>query len=196
MNLLARLISAISNPLVVSFPMSYAILFKWTGEVFYSIQWSIVSFVFSIVMALFVFYGILRGFFSDYDISNKEERGKMFLFAGILSILYLILTFVLNGPKVLIMTLGGLILGIFIANLINYKIKASVHLAVFAAFSLILGILYGGIFWVILLLTPIIAWSRIKLKKHVLKETVVGVVLGGLLVIILYFVIKYLYNYA
>ena len=51
-------------------------------------------------------------------------------------------------------------------SIVNRKIKASVHLAVFSAFAAVLGILYGGIFWGLVLLIPVVAWSRIKLKRH------------------------------
>ena len=98
-----------------------------------------------------------------------------------------------GGPRILLIGLGALLFGIFLAEIINKKIKASIHLAVFVSFGIIAGILYGGIFWLFLILAPVVAWSRVKLKRHILPETIAGTVLGASLVIGSYFIIKYLY---
>ena len=191
MNLFAQIISAISNPIVVSAPIFYALIFKTSGNMLYSLQWTFASFLFAATVALFIFYGVRQGFFSDLDITKQKERKTVFIFTSFIAFIYLILVFILNCPKVLLVALGGLLLGLALASLINRKIKASLHLAVFSSFTMVLGILYGGIFWIALLLAPVVAWSRIKLKRHFLSETIVGAGLGVFLVILVYFVVKY-----
>lgn len=191
MNFFARIISILSNPMLVSLPMSYALIFKTSGNIEYSLKWTFVSFLFTVAVVLFVILGVKKGFFSDFDVSKKQERKSLFIFASSISFIYFLLAVFLNAPIILLIALAGLFLGIVIASLINRKIKASLHLAVFSSFSMVLGILYGGIFWIALLLAPIVAWSRIKLKRHFLSETIVGAGLGVFLVIFVYFVVKY-----
>lgn len=196
MNLFARIISLASNPLIISVPMSYSLVFKTSEDFYYAAFWTLISLIFAAIVGVFVFYGVRIGLFSDFDISKKEERAPIFAFTGIISFVYFILIYILSGPRILLVALGALLLGVMLESFINRKIKASIHLAAFSSFSFVVGILYGGIFWIALLLTPLIAWSRIKLKKHVLQETIIGAILGVFLVIVLYFVIKYFYHYA
>lgn len=195
MNLLANLISALSNPLVISIPLSYSLVLKSTGEIIYSLQWTLISLFFASLVGLFVFYGVKKGFFSDLDVSNREERTRLFVFIAIVSVIFFFLVYITNGPGVLLLGVGSLLLGIILADLINYKIKASIHLAVFSSFSVIMGILYGGIFWVLLLIAPLVAWSRIKLKKHEPLETIVGGLVGTIIVLMLYVVVKYVLGF-
>jgi hypothetical protein len=194
MDFLARIISLLSNPIIVSVPMSYSLVFKTSGDAFYALQWTIISLLFAGVVGLFVYYGVNTGLFSDFDISKKEERAPIFAFTAVISFVYFVLIFLLSGPKVLLISLGALLIGVLLEAFINRRIKASIHLAVFSSFSFIVGILYGGIFWIILLLSPFVAWSRIRLKRHKLSETVIGAILGIALVIIIYMVVNYFYR--
>ena len=191
MNFIARLISFISNPVLVSVPFSYALVFKSREDFLYAVSWTFISIIFAALVGIFVFWGVRRGLFSDFDISKREERTRLFVFAGLVSVLYFLIVLAAGGPRVLLFGIASLLLGIILADLINYKIKASIHLAVFSSFSVIMGILYGGIFWALLLIAPLVAWSRVKLKKHEPFETIVGGLVGTIIVLMLYVVVKY-----
>jgi len=195
MNLFARIVSGISNPVFLSIPMSYALVFKNKGDLLYALAWTFVSVLFASLMGVFVVLAVRQGIFSDFDISKRQERTPVFIFTGLLSVLYFLIVFLLNGPRVLLIALGALLLGVIIADIINRKIKASIHLAVFSSFSVIMGILYGGMFWVLLLIAPLVAWSRVKLKKHEPFETIVGGLVGTIIVLVLYVVVKYVLGF-
>lgn len=192
MNLVAQIISILSNPAVLSIPASYALVFRTSNDVIYSAVWSGISFIFTGAVAIYVLYGIGRGIFSDFDVSVREERKPLFIFTAVIAVAYLIVIFLLNGPKILMVTLGALLLGVFMDSIINKRIKASVHLAVFTSFSLVLAILFGGVFWILPVLAPLVAWSRIKLKRHKLSETIIGTMIGIFLVMVIYLVVQYL----
>ena len=192
MNFLAELTSILSNPLLISIPLSYSLVFKTTGEVIYALQWASISLLFASIVGLFVYYGVRKGFFSDLDVSKREERTRLFIFAAIVAVLFLFVVLVTGGPKILLLGIGSLLLGIVLADLVNAKIKASIHLAVFSSFAVIMGILYGGIFWILILIAPIVAWSRIKLKRHKMLETIVGGAIGVAIVIVLYLIVRYI----
>ena len=195
MNLFARIISGVSNPVFLSIPMSYALVFKSRGDLLYAFAWTFVSILFASLVGVFVVLAVRKGVFSDFDVSKRQERTPIFIFTGLLSILYFLIVFLLNGPKVLLIALGALLFGVIIADIINRKIKASIHLAVFSSFSVIMGILYGGMFWVLLLIAPLVAWSRVKLKKHEPLETIVGGLVGIIIVLMLYVVVKYVLGF-
>ena len=82
-------------------------------------------------------------------------------------------------------------MGIAIAIIVNQKIKASIHMEAFTAFAVIEGILFGGYWWLLLLLIPVVAWSRLTLKRHSLPEVIVGTTIGALLVLAMFAIVKY-----
>src|SRR3989344_2882354 len=102
MNLLANLISALSNPLIISIPLSYSLVLKTTGELIYALGWALISLLFASVVGLFVFLGVRKGFFSDLDVRKREERTRLFVFSAVVSVLYLVTVLTTGGPKVLL----------------------------------------------------------------------------------------------
>lgn len=192
MNRIANIISFVSNPLFVSIPLSYAMILKTTGDGLYATQWTLLSLLFSGLIVLFVLYGVRKGFISDYDVSIKEERINLYLAGILITTVYLLVVFFLNGPQVLIVGLVGLLIGLLIASLILKKSKASGHVAVIISFALLMWLSYGGAYWLLLLSVPLVAWSRIKLKRHEPSETLVGGVIGVSIVLMLYYIVKYI----
>ena len=183
---LARIISFLSSPFVLFLLTPFILVFKETGNIFYSLKWTFFSSIFLFSVAFFVLLGMLIGFFSDYDVSKKEERPKLFAFGGIVAFLYFGSLILLSGPKVLYLVIFGIILGVFVISIVNNWIKASIHTATICAFTLSLVILFGFMFIPALLLIPVMAWARVKIKKHTPQETLVGGFLGIVLTIIVY----------
>ncbi len=192
MNLIAQFISAIASPLVIAIPFCYLIILKTTGDAQQAFDWSIVSLFFVLVVGAFVYYGVKKGFFTNLDVSDRRQRPKLFLFTGAACFLYLLLVIFFNGPKIIFVGLATLFLGIILAEIINTRVKASMHLAIFSAFATALGILNGGIFWGLILLAPVVAWSRLILKRHTPREVVVGTIFGISVVLIAYCIVLYL----
>ncbi len=189
---LARFVSFLSSPFILLLPSPFILVFKETGNITYSLKWTFFSYIFLFSVVIFVLLGMLLGFFSDYDVSKKEERPKLFAFGGIVSFLYFGSLIILSGPKYLYFVIFGIILGVLIISIINNWVKASIHTATASAFSLSLVILFGYKFIPVLLLIPAMAWARIEIKKHTPLEAFVGGFLGVILTIIVYVVGKYI----
>ncbi len=120
------------------------------------------------------------------DVSKRTQRPLLFLVSGILAAIYLGGLFIFNGPKVLIVITIGVIIGIGLASAINTKLKASMHVATISALIFALAIIYNGWYLLTLVLIPLVAWARLRIKRHTLPETVVGGLLGVLLSLCIY----------
>lgn len=190
---LARIISLLSSPFALFLPTPFILVFKETGNIFYSLKWTFFSYIFLFSVVFFVILGMLVGFFSDYDVSKKGERPKLFAFFGIITFLYLGSLMLLNGPKVLYLVVFGIILGVLVISIVNNWIKASIHTATASAFTLSLVIFFGFMFAPTLLLIPAMAWARVKIKKHTPQETLVGGFLGIILTIIVYVIGRFIF---
>lgn len=185
-NSIARVISTLFNPFLILPPTLYLLIDRVANNDIYAFKWTMFSYVFISIVGIFVAFGVILGIFSDMDVSKREERPLLFAFMGIVTILYLISLIAFNAPKVLLIVVFALILGLLLIAIVNNKIKVSLHVATVSSFISFIAIVYGGIFLFAFLIIPIIAWSRVKIKRHTLLEAVTGGILGIALTVIVY----------
>ena len=152
----------------------------------YALEWTVFSWLFLFIIAVFVMYAVLRGIFTDFDVSRREQRPLLFFFTSVIALLYLLGLFALHGPKVLFVAILGVLLGIFCISLINTRLKASIHLATISAIISAISLLYGGLFLMLFILIPIVAWARVTVKRHTIQEAIIGGLTGSILTIGLY----------
>lgn len=183
---IARVVSILLSPPIILLPAPFILVFKKTHDLMISLKWSAFSGIFLFAMIVFVIFGIYKGFFSNFDVSNREERPRLFLVGGIVGILYLFTLTLLNGPRVLFILVLGILLGVVIIGILSRRFKASIHTASISAFSLSMVILFGLNYIPMLFLIPLMAWARVKLNKHTPAEVLVGGFLGLTLTIIVY----------
>jgi len=187
---IAKIISFFSSPLIILLPAPYILVDRVSNNDLYALKWALFSNIFLFSVVAFVMAGTFLGIFSDFDVSKKEQRPILFFFSGLVTFFYLASLFILNGPKILFVAIFAIFLGILVLGFANQWLKVSIHTATVSAFSISLAILYGGWFIFSLFLIPIMAWSRIKIKKHTLAEATIGGFLGAVITIIVYAVAK------
>jgi hypothetical protein len=190
--ILARIISFVFNPIFLLFPLPYLIVYKTTDDDGLALKWLLYSMVFFIVVGLFVLIGVSKKIFTDIDVSKREQRPLLFLFVSILSLFYLSGLLFLKGPPILFAGISGVMLSIILFVFINRHIKASLHVASVASVLITLAIMYEGFFWLLLGLVPLIAWARIKTKRHTPYEALAGGIAGTLLTLLMYTIVEYI----
>ena len=192
---LALCISFIFNPLIFMLPVPYLAVYRDTRDSLYALKWELVSLPYIAIVGLFLLYGLRRHIFSDMDVSVRQERNLFFLFSGVVAFLYLYFLLLFKSPLNLFIIACGMALGIILFSFVNLLIKASGHVAVVSAFAISVAMVYGGWFLLTLLLIPLVAWSRITLRRHTVPEILVGGVLGAFLVGLTYVVVRYVLPY-
>ena len=158
----------------------------------YAIKWTFFTAAFLLIIGLTVLFALKKGYFTDLDISRREQRPLLFLLLSVFSILYFCVLFYFDGPLVLFISLGGIFFSILVFAFINTRVKASIHVASISALIFSFSILYSGVFFLFLFLIPLIAWSRLFLKKHTAEEVLVGGVVGILIPLVIFLVFKVL----
>lgn len=182
----AKAISFFLGPVFILFPIPFILVAKFSQNYSYALKWAIFSYAFILVVALFVIAGVLFGVFSNFDVSKREQRPLLFSFSAFAAFCYLLSLLILDGPKILFIGFFALVLGLTAIIIINRWIKASIHLATATAVFLFIGIVYKGYFFLLFLLIPLLAWSRVKTKEHTPIETVIGSILGIVITLIVY----------
>jgi membrane-associated phospholipid phosphatase len=126
---------------------------------------------------LFLVYLLHRGLVSDLDVQRRQQRAKPLTF-----------TLLSAGASWLALSLGGasrlqvyiaaaLFIEIALLFLITWRWKISVHCSAAASLGAATWFLAGTALPLLLGL-PLIAWSRVRLRRHTFWQTVAGSALG------------------
>jgi len=182
----ARFISFVSNPIFILICLPYFLTYRATRDTTIAWYWTFYTWAFLFVFGGFVLLGVKKKFFSDVDVSERRQRPLLYFFGAVLGLLYLYGLILLNAPKILFVTIYGILFGIVIGSIVNMRVKASVHVAAASALLTALCVVYNGYYFLFLLFIPLICWSRVKIRKHTLAEVIAGGILGSLLSLIMY----------
>jgi membrane-associated phospholipid phosphatase len=190
----AKLLSYIFNPLVFFLLMPYLVVYKQTNDTVIALRWGVFSAVFVVVGLLFVIIGKRRGTFSDFDLSNRVERAKFYILLWPLLICYVVASFLFRGMFFSLTIIAvGIVIGLLLFEFVNQKVKASIHIGVATAFAIAIGLLYGwNYFFATVLIVPLLAWSRLILKRHTLQEVFTGATLGTIITGITFILAKFI----
>lgn len=195
MKLFAHLVSFIFNPLFFFLVMPYIVVYKQTSDSFYALKWWIFSLAFIVSAGILLVLSKRRKIISDYDLSNKDERAKFYIVLCLLGFTYLFLSLFFKGIYFpLSIMASGIFFALIVFMLTNKYVKSSVHVAVTCAFVITLNVLFKEkVLMIAVLLVPLVAWSRLFLKRHTLSEVLVGGLLGTVITVATFLFGKYLY---
>jgi membrane-associated phospholipid phosphatase len=179
---LARLVSNILNPFLVSVTTLVLLAFQATATASDAWFWIIISSAVSVLPVVAVVLVLVRlrkldGFFSN----PREQRNGIYLLASGLGVIDCIGYWYLQAPRLLSVLFTTGLIAVVIFMVINYFWKISLHTAFITGAVVVLVIVFGwqALFSVVFI--PLVAWSRIVLKQH----TVAQVSVGGLLSVII-----------
>lgn len=176
LNTIAKLISAVLNPFVVIMIMSFALTF--------SFQWIILTLAVLSILAIVIHFLVKKKVFSDFDVSIQKQRPLLYLLEFVSGLIYLFIIYFLHAPKELLLGTVIIILELIVLGIVNKFIKASGHIAILSAIVTLFVFAYGWFYLLGFLLVGILAWSRLTLERHSLKEVIVGLLIGILLTVL------------
>jgi hypothetical protein len=187
---LARFISFILNPLILLLTVPFLLLLRLGETLNYALTWTAYTFLFLLALTLFIRECVKRGIFTNMDVSKREQRPLLFKVSMFMAVVYLAGLYYLNGPQILAVVTLGVIIGVVLISIINTRLKASMHVASISALIFTAAIVFSGYYLLLLFLIPLVAWARLKIKRHTLPETVVGGLLGVLLSLCIYALVR------
>ena len=124
--------------------------------------------------------GVRSGKYTNLDVSDRVQRQRWFMVTTVLLLIVTAIIWITEQNWSLRLGMVCAFLLLLISQLVNTRIKASMHLAFHVYLSLLvlhMNLIAGVCF---LLFAPLLAWSRLYLKRHIAKEVVVGMALGCL----------------
>ncbi len=186
----AKTISTVFNPIFVAFAGDLLYIFVAIRPSSYRQLAPLLLFPFfhAILPLIILSIFIKKKKIADFDITRREERTVYFL---ILLLCFLSATVLSIIQTEYFMLNLAVTVALAVIILITLRWKISVHLAMDSLIFGLLAIFADRAFLFLMLLLPVIAWSRVKLKKHTPAQTVAGFILATMILISILFTASY-----
>jgi len=178
----ARLISNVGSPPIVAF---VAVLISVYTPPKTGLTWVSMAFVF-IAVILPIFYVVdlvRRGKVTDFHLPVRQERIGPFFVTFITGIIGWALVLWLDSPHALKLVALINVIQTTMLMLITTQWKISIHNTAITGLAVLAIYLLGGAALPIILLIPLIGWSRVYLKRHSIEQVIGGTILGLVLVL-------------
>jgi len=189
-----QLISLVFQPLLIP---TYAMVLLMNMDIFklLPLRWRLIA-----IVGTFIFTGLLpalpiwlmmkRGEVNDLFISKREERTMPYLFSFMAYVFWALFMWrTLQFPMFIVAMGMGSAVSIFIIVIINLKWKISAHAAGMGGLcGSVFGVCYRtainpvGFIALILLISGLVAFSRLELKAHTPGQVLAGFVVGFIMV--------------
>lgn len=189
---LAKIAGIIFHPVLLSLVGVFLIVYTSANDLQKAFYWTGLSSIFALIIGAFVMLGVNQGFFNNLDVSNRKQRVILYPFAILVVILFGFFVFLSKGPFSLIAASAIFIAALIVLDLINHKVKASVHVASATAFCTGIVYLYGMMFLPVFILVLIVGIARIVEKRHTVKEVIAGGLSGLGLTILGIYVVQFI----
>ncbi len=185
--ILARWLSWVFHPFVVVVPTMIVAIYSATLNWEAALGWTALCVAFVIVPAiLFIARKLRRREYTDSDVSVRQHRFGIYLFAGLCELICLAVLIEFGAPRILVACFFAAILALVIGTLVTTKTKISAHAAgmggctaVLFYISPVLGLALG-------VATLAVGWARIYLRQHTLGQVIGGWAIAVASVIIVF----------
>jgi membrane-associated phospholipid phosphatase len=128
---------------------------------------------------LYVVWSVMRGQITDIHIRLREQRRRPLLVTLICAGVGWLVLVVGAAPAGMTTVAATLWLQVVVIFFVTLRWKISVHTAAAAGGATLIWTLLGTAL-PFLLVVPLIAWSRVRLRHHTLPQTLAGALLGSI----------------
>ena len=188
----SKIISSIFTPVLI--PVYTFTLLIFSQKEFTTtkkISLYIVAILFSSVLHIIpIVYLKLKGEIKSLDIVSKEKRIMPLSFSILIYTIGYFLMNWMNASDISQVLMLGYIIITTIVIIITYWWKISIHALGISGPLVILNYYFGAIVLPFYILIPIVCVSRVILKRHTIKQVIVGAGLGigmSVLILLVYF---------
>lgn len=179
-NTIARIISYVLDPSVM-WPLFVVLLLFKTGIDHDALLMLIAPVFFLEAMTPVLLVVVMRkmGKVSDWEMTDMAERRLIFVLIVLGHLVSLILLMIWGSELAWQIRLIVWVIQVM-GTALTYTWKISVHMACFTMIAILLLLLFGIQMWPVLVLIPMLAWSRVVRKKHTVAQVVAGTLLTAL----------------
>lgn len=177
---IAKIVTEIFTPPLIAVVALGAVSFNSAGSIAEFLKWwGISSLLIGIIPVAFILKRLHAGRLSDHHIYVASQRYMPFVISIASTIVALIVFKLMSAPPFIVaFTLSAM--GILVmAMLLNPKCKISIHCSTIAGITIILTFVLGAWAWSMVILVPVVGWSRVKVEQHTIPQVVLGGIVGA-----------------
>ena len=171
---LSNILSNVLNPLfsLLIFFIYFAKEKMETTEAFKNLLWMVIL----VIIPIFgwIFWNVETGRYTNMDVSDRKQRNTLYIFNVFIVSIYIAFLYFTQQNFDLILIIIFVMALMLIMHFSNFFIKSSMHTSfnVFVSALFFSLNIYFGLFW--LFLTILVGISRVILKRHTVKEVIMG----------------------
>ena len=177
----ARLVSRILHPFIVSPLAIVLILLLDQGNFWAALGWAGLCAAFVVIPGtLYLRRKVRQRKFSDSDVSVREQRYGFYIFGIICMLLCFVTLIWLQAPSILVASFSAAIVAIIAAAIINrFWTKVSIHAGTMAGITMLASFYSWPLAALLGLATLLVSWARLVTKRHTLLQTFLGWVVAA-----------------
>lgn len=169
-NLLSPPVATIAILVLVTMQTGAAVAWRW------AVLFAVVG---VLPPSLYVAWLVRRGRVTDIHLPLREERMRPYVAALGSSGAALVVSSFLGAPPLLLVTASAAWLMTALLFAITLRWKISTHCAAAAALAAITVGVRGAPAVPVFAIVPVVAWSRLRLRRHDRAQVLAGVLVGG-----------------
>jgi hypothetical protein len=182
---IARWISVLFDSSALSLPVF--LLLGWVEAGITGLGWATFTLVFVTGIPLaYLLVGRKRGWVGDMEMTQRADRPRFILISLSSDVLALAILWLSEGPHLLrLLVLTYFCLAVVMLTISSFW-KISMHMAGVGGFATALVFVFGApALWAFLAL-PLVAWARLKRRKHTPAQLAAGALAGALLTLFVF----------
>lgn len=118
------------------------------------------------------------GKLSSIDMKIRKERPPVILNVMIVIALGTISCYTFNAPRPFFLLMLSILVAFLIGFIITLFWKVSFHTLCYGGTMTSLALVVGKEWLWMIIFLPVLAWSRVYLKRHTVAQTIVGAIIG------------------
>lgn len=130
--------------------------------------------------ASYVLWLVQQGQVTDFDLRRREQRYHPYLITLLSNLAAWLVLYWGQGPSELVLLAGAGWVQVVLLLAITLRWKISAHTASAASFTVWSWFIFGVAAAPLIVIIPLIAWSRLRLQRHDLPQTIAGILLGSI----------------
>ena len=192
---LARVVSTVTNPSVLSVLLLLLIAFNKSHQPSDAASWMAVIIAFYILIpVIYVFFRMHTKGYHSKSIFNlitylKKHPFDILILSLILGIPCLLLLIWLKAPAILLATVVALLAGSIVTATFNIFYRVSYHLTALTIMVIMTAHTWGAAYLWMALIIPVVFWAKHRIREHTYLQLVEGMAVGVVvcLAVLLYF---------
>ena len=178
---LARVISKITNPCILSVLVLLLMAFTESNDVRVLIGWAAIVFLFLALLPLvYVYIRTYKSRDGTKLVANptlflRQHPREILILGLLLGLPCLVILIFLDAPSLLLSTLVALLASSIVTALFNIFYRVSYHLAAVTVLVLMAALTWGQIYFIILAVIPLISWAKYRINEHTPAQLAIGI---------------------